>query len=765
MQKNMFETLLILLPICFVLNLQAQQNGGADKTEAPYFFIQSDDPGTDRLPLKTSQAEVSITGVIADVTVTQTYQNDGSRPLEAVYIFPASTRAAVYKLMMRIGSRTIEAKIEERDRARREYETAKQEGYSASLLEQQRPNVFQMNIANIMPGDTIEVELRYTERLLPESQEYVFVYPAVVGPRYANDQSAGETWISNPYLGEGKKPTYAFDIGVRVSAGMPIQQMVCTSHRTRIDYLSETTASIKLDPMELDGGDRDFILRYRLAGEAIGEGLLLYRGKSENYFLMMMQPPERIVPESIPPREYIFIVDVSGSMHGFPLEISKSLIRDLVRHLRSRDYFNILLFAGGSSLLAHQSLPANQQNIDRALDLIDHQTGGGGTEILPALQQALSLPRQKMISRTIVIATDGYVSVEKEAFDLIRNNLNKSNVFAFGIGSSVNRFLIEGIARAGQGEPFVITEYAAAADMARRFRKYIETPVLTHITYSFDGFNAYDVEPQVIPDLFAERPVMLCGKWRGSADGKIIVSGQLSGDRGFRYTADVAHTQPHESHVALRYLWARDRIARLSDYYHIDNDREIKQEITGLGLTYNLLTEFTSFLAIDSERKNNAEGMVTVNQPLPLPRGVSGYALAPVTASGGGMFRSASHKMPDALEEAETLQIKPSELHLAIGHFVSNSGADTIAVKYFIQSQIDDLQKCLLRSFSGSAAGKILLLLIIDPQGYCRQAKIIHHSFPGLGSDTCLTGFFEQKTIIGNWPGETSRVTCELILQ
>ncbi|MCP4401452.1 MAG: VWA domain-containing protein, partial [bacterium] len=283
------------------------------------------------------------------------------------------------------------------------------------------------------------------------------------------------------------------------------------------------------------GGDRDYILRYRLAGSQIESGLLLYEGKptpgpsregnTENFFLLMVQPPQQVKSDDIPPRDYVFIMDVSGSMRGFPIETSKTLLRNLLAGLRPQDSFNVLLFAGSSSLLSEQSLPANEENLSRALSLIDKQGGGGGTEILPALQRALDLPKAEGMARTIAIVTDGYVHVESETFDLIRNNLHHANIFPFGIGKSVNRFLLEGMAKIGQGEPFVITRPDKAAEQAERFRRYIESPVLTGIQLDFDGFEAYDVEPLSIPDVLAERPVIVYGKWRGKVQGTIDLKG------------------------------------------------------------------------------------------------------------------------------------------------------------------------------------------------------------------------------------------------
>jgi len=260
---------------------------GQDRTHSPYFFIQSDDPNVDRLPLKSTSVKVNIVGVIADVTVSQVYENQGMRPIEAIYVFPASTRAAVYAMKMTVGERTVTAVIEKREEARRRYEQAKAEGKSASLLEQHRPNVFQMNVGNILPKDVIRVEMRYTELLVPIRSVYEFVYPTVVGPRYAGDQGDGnfpnERWIENPYMRQGGAPPYRFDASVRIAAGMPIQDVSCPSHKLHIQYSGPDMAQAALDPSEQSGGNRDLILRYRLSGSKVQTGLMLLEGEKENF--------------------------------------------------------------------------------------------------------------------------------------------------------------------------------------------------------------------------------------------------------------------------------------------------------------------------------------------------------------------------------------------------------------------------------------------------------------------------------------------------
>src|SRR5436190_10211245 len=371
---------------------RAQEPGAAktqnDKTLSPYFVVKGD-PNVDHLPLKDTRVEIAVSGVIADVKVLQTYRNEGSRPINASYIFPASTRAAVYAMRMRIGDEVIVAKIKEREEAKHEFDAAKEQGKSASLLEQERPNVFSMSLANIMPQEQVEIELHYTELLVPTDGIYEVVFPTVVGPRYSSQPESGapkeDRWVKSPYLHQNNQPTSTLHISARISAGVPIQDLTCPSHKISPQWQNPSTAQISLDDTDPFQGNRDFVLRYHLAGNQITSGLLLYQGADENFFLYMAQPPNRVTNEDIPPREYIFVLDVSGSMDGFPLNTAKRLLRDLIGQLRPSDLFNVVLFAGDSTILSTNSLQANQENISRAIRLIEGQRGSGGTELLAAV--------------------------------------------------------------------------------------------------------------------------------------------------------------------------------------------------------------------------------------------------------------------------------------------------------------------------------------------------------------------------------------------
>ncbi len=605
----------------------------AAQREGPYFHIASTDPGVDRLPLKSTQVDARIVGPIADVRVTQRYKNEGQRTIEAKYVFPGSTQAAVHAMTVRLGDRVLNATIREKQRAKLEYEAAKKEGKTAALLDQHRPNVFQMNVANILPGDEVVVELRYTELLLPTDGRYRFVYPTVVGPRYHVAKSEGGTssFPATAHLKEGIASNTAFDLNVSFASPLPVSDIESISHKIEVKGEASAQAEVALATEGVPANNRDFILDYRLAGSTTAGGLTLYPGTGgeDNYFLALVEPPQAIPAAMINPREYVFVVDISGSMHGFPLDTAKTLLRHLIGGLRASDSFNVLLFSGSNRMLSDTPVPATRANVERAIATIDNLRAGGSTEIVPALERIAALPKNAEVARTVIVVTDGYVTVEDRVFALVRKNLGNSNVFAFGIGSSVNRHLIEGIARAGQGEPFVVTKPEMAHAQAERLRKMIDAPVLTSVRARFEGLDVYDVEParlDALPDVLGGRPVALFGKWRGEAKGQLVLDGRAaSGD--WQQVVPVATPDPDAQ--ALRLLWARRRIQQLSDEEALRGGNSQRDAITSLGLQHSLLTQYTSFIAVDHVARHlDADNRaVSVNQPSPLPQGVSSNAV------------------------------------------------------------------------------------------------------------------------------------------
>jgi Ca-activated chloride channel family protein len=624
---------LVLVFLLMSSGLYGQDEETEDVTSSPYFVVACKDTLTDRLPLKGTSAEVSISGVIADVTINQRYCNTGENALEAIYVFPMSSQAAVFDMRMYVGDRLIIARIEEKEAARQQYDDAISQGQTASLLEQERPNVFRMSLGNILPGDTIDIKVKYVEVLIPVDGTYEFVYPTVVGPRYVSptEDSASSSFAGLPYTPSGEPPSYTFGMDLQIEAGMDIKEMQCPSHDSiEIDFAGQSGSGRLISTHE---GNRDFILAYKLAGRDMETGMLLFEGEDENFFLAMIQPPESPTDADIPPREYVLIMDVSGSMTGYPLDVSKELMENLISNIRITDRFNILFFAGGSAVLSENSLEATYENKQLALDMLSDVQAGGSTQMLNALSRALDMVGTEDFSRSFVIATDGYVTIEKEAFDLIRNNLGKANFFPFGIGKGVNRYIIEGMAHVGHTEPLIAIDQEDAAVKADQFREMIEYPVLTNIEVDYEGFEVYDVEPIYVPDVLAQRPILIYGKWTGNPAGQIHITGQ-TGTSNYSSTLNVTDFAPDEDNEILKYLWARKKIQMLDDYSKLSpQDSVLINEIIALSMKYNILSNYTSFIAIDSVIRNTGDSLTTVPIPLPLPEGVPDAAVGGYVSS------------------------------------------------------------------------------------------------------------------------------------
>jgi Ca-activated chloride channel family protein len=592
----------------------------ADKGESPYFNIVSGGSGVESLPLLSTTANVDISGVIADLTIIQVYRNTGNSPIEAIYTFPASSRAAVYYMKMTIKDRVIISQIREKKEAQQIYTQAKNEGKSASLLTESRPNVFTMNVANIMPNDTITIEFRYAEILEPKEGIYEFVYPAVVGPRYKGNLEKSEPIPDIVYNTDSRKKLYNFDINIKINSGVPLSFFYSETHKINIKNINEIEKEIKLE-YDAKNGNRDFVLKYKIRSDIIQTGMIMTENGDENFFLLMLQPPKRVNNAEILPKEYIFLVDISGSQQGFPLDISKKLMTQVLNKLNKSDIFNIIVFSNSFRSIFRESQPATYDNIESAKEYIRKLNVEGGTEILQALKFAMNTKPQDGYSKIIAVLTDGYVENEVETFDYVSENLNKVNIFGFGIGKSVNRFYIDGLAKVGMGESFFALDQSSGDSLITEFIKYTNSPIMKDITIDYGDFWASETFPEKIPDLFAERPIIVIGKWKKPIKGTIKVSGTTPNEKlktlipldkfGSLYSGD-----------GLKYLWARKKVELYSDLATFAKKDSYKEELTDLGLKYSLLTEYTSFVAVDSNIRNQTGEVITVDQQVPVPEGV-----------------------------------------------------------------------------------------------------------------------------------------------
>lgn len=487
-----------------------------------------------------------------------------------------------------------------------------------------------MSVANLLPGDDIDVEIEWTETIPAVDSTYEFVFPTVVGPRYTGGSAAakGETWTANPHLRPATPNLATFSLEASLSTTLALAEVTCPSHPVAVDFKSKDRAQVSISskPGE-ENANRDFILRWKLGNDRVDAGLLLHRGASTNHFLLQIAPPPRVGLDQIPPRDYVIVLDVSGSMAGFPLDTAKDLLRSLVRGLRPDDTFNVVRFASDSGVLSETPLPANAANIELAEQFIDSQTSRGGTELEAALRRSLALPGGENRSRSILLITDGYVSADAETADLIRQNIGAANLFTFGIGTAVNRELLESVARAGGGEPAIVTTAKEAGPAAAKFREMVANPVLAKVQISAEGVTLGSLTPDPHPDVFAARPLVVTGTWTGEPKGRIIVRGIGGNGAPFEKSIDLAEAAAATGldHPALPVLWARERVRRLTD--GVKRDEESVREITSLGLSYSLLTPYTSFLAVDETPRDFNGVAQSVKQPLPLPKGVSEAAV------------------------------------------------------------------------------------------------------------------------------------------
>ncbi|WP_386070365.1 VIT domain-containing protein [Tahibacter sp. UC22_41] len=682
----------------------------ASAAETPYFQVLGADPAeVERLPLLQTRAEVDVVGTIAAVELHQVFENRGKVPIEAVYVFPASTQAAVSSLTLRIGERIVRGVIREKQQANADYETAKSQGRNTALLEQQAEGVFRMRLANILPGDRIEVALQYSELLRPREGVYEFFLPTTRGAP-GGGESAAQHAVKASAAAE--VTDYSFALAARLRGAAPLAEIASPSHRIDVQRGDARQATITLSPDEAKAATRDFVLRFSYAGGAVAEGVQLYPGTPEQFFLLTLQPPASVLPEQVPAREYVFVVDVSGSMAGAPLDLAKLVLRELLAGMRPQDRFNVVLFAGAASTLeAKASLAGTPDNLQRAVRFIDAAEGGGSTDLLSALQAAYALPHSAGVARSVVVVTDGGIVAGDTVSRLIRSRLAEASVFAFGVGAQVDKAVIQRIARAGAGEAVMIENLDEGQPQARAFRRYIEQPLLSGIDVTFEGFDAYDVSPMPVPDLFAQRPVVLVGKYRGTAQGRIRLRAQ-SGRGPYEAVIDVAATADvSQANAPLRTLWARNVLADRLDLGGEDGDREnLRRDITTLGLDYGLLTPYTAFVAVDDAVRTQ-QPSTTVDQPLPQRASqVTSYA----SGSGNALLLAAA--LQPALQQ--TVAANAAPVRVIDGRGFRERGDTLVDLAYR-----DD--QPLLRIRRDSAAYRRLLQLRPDLRIWLEQERSV----------------------------------------
>ena len=584
------------------------------------------------MPLKHTGVRAAVSGYIGTVEVIQQFLNPYSSKIEAVYVFPLPHNAAVNEFLMTIGERRIRGIIRERQEAEQIYQEAKRQGYVASLLTEERPNAFTQAVANIEPGKQIDVNIKYFHTLEYADGWYEFVFPMVVGPRFnppglTNGIGAvarGATGLSGQstevhYLRPGERTGHDISLKVDVDAGVPIEEFECKTHQVTSQTMSAERLTVALNPAD-SLPNKDFVLRYRVAGQRIKSSLLTYRDERGGYFTLMLYPPEELGALRRLPLELVFVLDCSGSMSGRPIEQAKAAVRRGLDLLQPGDSFQLISFSMRASRLGHAPLEATPENVQQGLQYLNSLRGEGGTMMIEGIKAALDFPHDPQRLRFVCFLTDGYIGNETEILGEIHRRLGPSRIFSFGIGSSVNRYLIDHMAKAGRGAvAFLGSRYSAARIMEDFFDR-ISHPALTDLQIDWGGLAASEVFPQAVPDLFVGRPVILTGRFAANADATIRVNGKVAG-QPMQLTIPATLTEA-ATHTGLPSVWARMKIAALADQATWQPDPELPGQIKQVALDYSLMSAFTAFVAVDStHRTEGAEG-TTVPVAVPVPDGV-----------------------------------------------------------------------------------------------------------------------------------------------
>lgn len=609
-------------------------------------------------PLQHTDVAAEISGSLARTVVEQRYANPYKDVIEAVYIFPLPSLGAVNDFVMRVGSRKIVGLIRTREEAERIYRDARARGQTASLLTQERPNIFTQNVANIEPGGVVTISITYFERLPYDKGEYEFAFPMVVGPRYNPGQTttpqvvvmqptsgtdrpprhyggghcvnlplrADTTSVNPPVLPPGQRSGHDISLKVTLDAGLPITQLAAIAHKVDIERLSPTRHVITLSSKDAIP-NRDFVMRWSVAGAETRFGVLAHAANGNGYFSLTMQPPLAPSDEQVTPREITFILDISGSMMGLPIDLSKELIERTLDRLRPDDHFNIVYFAGGNAQLWERARQNTPENVATAKRFLTNLSAGGGTEMLAGVQRALSAHHEPEFLQMYVFLTDGYVGNEEQILEVIKKERGDARFFGFGIGSSVNRYLIDGIGEHGGGMSQVViprdTSYQTRA--VNRLFDAIDSPVLVDIAIEWNGLPVRDVYPAKVRDLFAGQVIDVVGRYEGQGSGTAYVTGRI-GARRVRYPVRVDLPAVESRHAALAPTWARLRIHDLSGaMLGADSTARarLRSEMTELALNHRLVSQYTAFVAVDSSRVVGDGRPLRVMQPVELPQGVS----------------------------------------------------------------------------------------------------------------------------------------------
>lgn len=640
-------------------------------TTTPGLYVKDCEGQQLVFPLKHTEVSAKIAGNISRVEVTQSFENPFTKPLEAVYVFPLPDEAAVDDMEIRLGDRIIKGNIKKREEVQQIYEQAKQQGRTAGLLEQERDNIFTQSLANIKPGEQIDVTIRYTDSLKFEGGDYEFVFPMVVGPRFIpgtpidasgdTDQVPDASRITPPIMPEGMRSRGDIGVTVEIDAGVTIRDVRSPSHQLRIEY-EESIVRVKL------GGEdtipnKDLILRYQVAGDNTQVTVLKQSDERGGHFAIYLIPALEYRTDEIVPKDVVFLMDTSGSQMGDPLIKCQELMRRFINGLNPNDTFTIIDFSNITTQLSPAPLPNTPENRAKAIQYVNQLQANGGTYLLNGIRAVMNFPAAPAGRlRSIVLLTDGYIGNDNEILAEVQRELKQGNrLYSFGVGSSPNRFLLNRIAEIGRGTCQIVRQDEPTQEVAEKFFRQINNPVLTNIKVSWEGGGeSPTIYPTILPDLFAEQPLVLFGRKSDSPAGTLHISGIAAGGSQYKKTFNLSFAET--GNTAIAQLWGRARIKDLMKQMFGVETKAGVDAVTDTALTYQLLSQYTAFVAVSDDVRVDPESeSISMNVPVEMPEGVSYQGISvPPAASLGNVRNRATPSAPLKFHGAKSAPPSPS---------------------------------------------------------------------------------------------------------
>ena len=591
--------------------------------------------GLRSLPLLRSDTQITLTGDIATLALTQTFANDQPDALNARYLFPLPHDAAVHAMTLTVGDEVISAKIQRVEDAKKTFAKAKAEGKTAALLEQHRANVFSQDVANIPPGERVRVEIEYAHAVPLEDGRYRLHFPMVVASRYGNgangvhipelDRPLPQGGLHGDEAKRGKAPDRRqVNVRARLITGIPFAEVRSPSHRIEAVIHGSGDREILL-ARGRQPADRDFVIDYRLASDRVAAGLLHHRDERGRFFTMLVQPPSMPAAAEVRARELVFVIDASCSMSGRPLDASKALIGEMLDGMRPEDRYKVIVFGSSARVLNADALAPTASNLARTKAELARLDTMGGTEIELGIKASLAHQKANGPMRIVVFLTDGYIGSEASVMGTIRRHRGDARIFAFGVGSSVNRWLIDEMAVAGRGVARVLGIDEDADEAAAAFAARVATPTVLDAWIDWGDAAVTDVTPAGTVDLYAGAPVRLMGRLPAGALPKPVLVGRVGG-KSVRVPIRVAEAGAGAEAVPV--LWARAQVAEkiraMTSPATSPSERPLFVEaITKLGLDFGITTRWTAFVAVSEREVPPAKVTEAVAQAQ--PHGVSTF--------------------------------------------------------------------------------------------------------------------------------------------